>query len=253
MPSRRALGMAMTEFVLVALPLLLAGLAIIELARWQLARAAVGHALLEAARGGQDGWQDERRVAERFELALLPLWGAGADPRRQQATLSRLRDTAANFRQQAQAPMWQIEPLVSPPAGLAARSLIVQLIYWHRPWVPGVPTLLRQLGRLPPDSPLRAVMRRTGWLPIRQRLALEWHRLPTAGASLPGAPAQAFAPIMSAPGPGSGAAPPPPFAEQGGLFLPRCLAPDCLPSAPALPDEGVAPEDLCGTILCCPP
>ncbi|MGE4335271.1 MAG: TadE/TadG family type IV pilus assembly protein [Pigmentiphaga sp.] len=250
MAARSARGMAMTEFILIALPLLLAGLAVIELARWQLARAAVGHALLEAARGGQDGWQDEQRIAKRFELALLPLWGAGADPLRQQATLSRLRDTATSFERQAQAPLWRIEPFVSSPAGLEAQSLVVQLTYWHRPWVPGMQALLRQLGRLPPDSPQRAVMRRIGWLPIRQRLALEWHRLPTAAAVLPSAPANAFAPITSAPGAGV-AAPLPLLEEHGGLFLPRCLTPGCQPSA-LLPDEGVAPEDLCGTVLCCP-
>ena len=239
----------MTEFVLIALPMLLAGLAIIELARWQLTRAAVGHALLEAARGGQDGWHDELRIARRFELALLPLWGSGPDALRQQATLSRLRATAASFERQAQAPMWRIEPLAPSPAGLEARSLVVQLTYWHRPWVPGMQAMLRQLGRLPPDSAQRAVMRRTGWLPIRQRLALEWHRLPMA-ATAPGAVADAVLPITASPG--SGTAPLLPAPEHGGLFLPRCLGADCQSSAIPVPDEGVPPEALCGTVLCCP-
>lgn len=243
-------GMAAAEFALIVVPLLLTGLAVLELARWHTTRLTVGYALLEAARGGQDGWRDPARVAERFETAVLPLWGADADPQRQHHARQALQRAVADLRQQHQLDLWQIRPAPTLYPTDAPASLVLELTWWHRPWVPGMQALLRQLGRLPPSTLLRQGMARSGWLPIRQRLALEWHLLP--GQPVPGH--TTLAPLTAAtftarPVGSSQSTPPWNGASAGvsGWFTPGCDGPGCTTSPPA-------PEaELCGSILCCAP
>ncbi len=74
----RAHGVAMIEFVIVAMPLLFTGLAAVELGRWYLVRQAVGYALFEAARAGSVSGAHPLAITQAFERALSPLYGAAS-------------------------------------------------------------------------------------------------------------------------------------------------------------------------------
>src|SRR5690554_4785895 len=82
--GRRVRGVAAAEFTLVAIPLLLAGLGALEVARWYLASQAVSLALLEGARAGAVAHASPRAISEAFDRGLLPLRaGAAPHPRAQ--------------------------------------------------------------------------------------------------------------------------------------------------------------------------
>jgi hypothetical protein len=68
----------MIEFVIVAMPLLLTGLAAVELGRWYLVRQAVGYALFEAARTGSVSGARPLAITQAFQRALSPLYGAAS-------------------------------------------------------------------------------------------------------------------------------------------------------------------------------
>ncbi len=70
----------MVEFVVVAIPLLLAGLCTFETGRWLLMRQAAGYALFEAARAGTVSGADPAAMARAFERALAPALGVDAAP-----------------------------------------------------------------------------------------------------------------------------------------------------------------------------
>lgn len=67
----------MVEFLVVALPLFLLGIVVIEVTRWAVARQAANYALFEAARAGTVTGADPRAVHDAFERGLIPLLGAG--------------------------------------------------------------------------------------------------------------------------------------------------------------------------------
>ncbi len=252
MPGSRARGVAAVEFTLIALPLLLAGLAVLEVSRWHTARLVVGQATLAAARAGQDGWQSPERVRERFEAGLLPLWGGGADSVEQAAALARLHARARQLFERSGVPLWQLNPSSQRVAPHSAESLVLEVQYLQRPLVPGMSALLQHLGAAPPDSPARRAMRHTGWLPIRQRLAIEWHAPPRA-QNMAGLLAHPAAPGLDSPAPPGALTP----DTKGLWFLPDCPGTNCgAPShpgpPPAAPPDTPGKPDLCGVLLCCP-
>jgi hypothetical protein len=68
----------MTEFVIVALPLLFLGFAILEAGRWYVARQAVSYALFEAVRAGTVEGASREAIDRALERGLVPLLGDGA-------------------------------------------------------------------------------------------------------------------------------------------------------------------------------
>jgi hypothetical protein len=103
-PFRRQYGAALVEFTIVSLPLLLCGLALPELAQWQLVRQVVHLALVEAGRAGATEHAQLAAMQVAFEQALRPLH-AGLNPAgRIQATFKRIERLTG-------LPPWQIEVL----------------------------------------------------------------------------------------------------------------------------------------------
>lgn len=246
-PSRQA-GMAALEFLLIALPLLLTALAVLEIGRWQLTRVALSHALLEAGRSGQNGWHDPQAVATRFQAAVLPLWGADGTAERHERAKQQLHQTEQWFQQHHGRPLWQLQPAGHLYPGAAPASLVIELLWWHRPWVPGMQALLRQLGRLGPATDLQQGMASSGWLPIRLRLALEWQLLPDQPAPTPSALMQRGPVLPPAPAGLPTWAPGTPFwqgasAGPGSLFV--------APGPGTTPPPPVTEPNLCESVLCC--
>lgn len=76
-PTRRHAGIALTEFVVIALPLLFLGFAILEASRWYVARQAVTYALFEAVRAGTVAGANRDVMQTALERGLIPLLGDG--------------------------------------------------------------------------------------------------------------------------------------------------------------------------------
>jgi hypothetical protein len=66
--------MAMAEFAILAMPLMLAGLFVVETARWHMARQMLSLALLEGARAGSTAHARPGAIEDAFLLALLPMF-----------------------------------------------------------------------------------------------------------------------------------------------------------------------------------
>ena len=75
---RRQAGIAMVEFVIVALPLLFLGFAILEACRWYITRQVVSYALFEAVRAGSVEAANREAIDRALERGLVPLLGDGA-------------------------------------------------------------------------------------------------------------------------------------------------------------------------------
>ncbi len=243
-------GVAAAEFVLIALPLLLAGLAVLEVANWHAARLVVGQATLAAARAGQDGWRAPELVQQRFETALLPLWGADASAAGRAAALARLRAEAKRLHARSAIPLWQMTPSSQRLTPEEPEFLVLDVRYMQAPLIPGMSALLRHLGTLPPHTPTREAMRRSGWLPIRQRIAIEWQTVAAMPAGALGVQASAPAPTLAPP---SSHTPP---AAHSMWLPPECVGGECfeLPPAPVDPPDSpwpIAEPELCGVLLCC--
>lgn len=108
-------GAAMAEFVVVALPLLLAGFGAFETGRWLLMRQAAGYALFEAARAGTVSGAEPAAMAQAFERGLAPALGIGgaADPA---ALASAVRARMARWASTHGIRMARIEQLSPRPA-----------------------------------------------------------------------------------------------------------------------------------------
>jgi len=111
-PRARQRGASMVEFVLVALPLLLAGLVVIEIGYALMARQVLRLALHEAARAGAVRHGEPRVIAAAFEAALTPLYvpaGSYGSPR------ARMQSSHAWVQRDAGLPLWRLE-ILGPPA-----------------------------------------------------------------------------------------------------------------------------------------
>jgi len=102
------------EFALAALPVLLAGLLVFEVTRWQMVRQMLDLALLEAARAGATGHADPRVIERAFIRALLPLFEPGG---RHGGALARMQAEFADIEQSLGGRAWRID--VVAPAGTA--------------------------------------------------------------------------------------------------------------------------------------
>jgi len=117
----RQRGASLVEFTLVAVPILLAGLGCVEIARWFQVRQFVDVALLQGARAGITGHARPQAIESAFEQALLPLYalgsgsgsgsGAGAESGAETSAGSRMRlDFSRRSAVLGDAP-WRIEIL----------------------------------------------------------------------------------------------------------------------------------------------
>ena len=224
-PSR---GMAATEFILVSLPLLLAGLGAFEAAHWNLTRQAASLALLEAARAGSVSQADPAAIEDAFRKALQPLGNPsqrlpqGQAPWRIDILSPRAahftdfpgpgRDGTRSIRHAYQDLQHQRALASGRPGGrgsasgdtiFGANTLTLRLDYLHVPLVPGMRSLLRQLGAALPDAGFAAqAMRRAGTLPIRQTVSVTMQSSPRdwrhGGHIIPAARSPAGEPNLTA-------------------------------------------------------
>lgn len=289
-PSR---GMAATEFILVSLPLLLVGLGAFEAARWNLTRQAASLALLEAARAGSVSHADPAAIEDAFRKALQPLGDPSRGLPEGQAPwrIDILSPRAAHFTDfpgpgtgggptipHAYQDLQHQRALASGRPGgrghasgdtiFGANTLSLRLDYLHVPLVPGMQSLLRQLGAALPDAGFAAqAMRRAGTLPVRQTVSVTmqssprgWRhggyiipatRLPTGGPGMPADDLAGSPPCSGiwcdAPWAGGSRQPEP------GTTLPPALPAVPVGSVPAGPDPlpWDDTEQACQAALCC--
>jgi hypothetical protein len=112
-------GVAMLEFLIVALPLLMLGLSGVEFAHWQLTRQAVDHALMEAAREGAVTHGDPLAMRRRFDATLLPLFGGGTTADELAQTAARVAARAAAIEADTGVPAMRLEVLGPGKASFA--------------------------------------------------------------------------------------------------------------------------------------
>jgi hypothetical protein len=117
--TRAQHGVAMLEFLIVALPLLAAGLGTVEFAHWQLTRQAIDHALMEAVREGAVTHGDPAAMRRRFDAALKPLFGGGTDAPSLAATDARMAARAAAIEADTGSPAMRLEVLGPGKASFA--------------------------------------------------------------------------------------------------------------------------------------
>lgn len=104
-------GSASIEFSLIAIPILLAGLGSIEIARWLFIKQAISLALLEAARAGATQHASPHAIASAFEKALAPLF----PPTARQSSAQRVQSGLIGRETEIGLPGWQIE-IIEPSA-----------------------------------------------------------------------------------------------------------------------------------------
>jgi hypothetical protein len=203
-PARVVRGMAATEFVLVSIPLLLAGLGAFEAAHWNLVRQAVSFALLEGARAGAVSHADPAAIRAALQKGLQPLGdGSRHLPDGQPPwQIDILSPRAAHFvdfpgphsngmrtihhayqdirhRQALAAGLPGRRGMASGDTIFGANTLSLRLHYVHVPIVPGMRSLLRRLGAALPDAGFAAqAMRRAGALPVRQTVSITMQSSP---------------------------------------------------------------------------
>jgi hypothetical protein len=127
--------MAMAEFAILAMPLMLAGLLVVETARWHMTRQMLSLALLEAARAGATAHARPGAIEDAFQLALLPMF----QPAGQHASARARMDAEfrALSRQTGEVP-WRIE-ILQPGAAAYADFAEPGLLVTGAPGVPRVP------------------------------------------------------------------------------------------------------------------
>lgn len=102
----------MLEFAVVALPLLLAGMAALEAARWFTVRQVAALALHEAARAAAVGHGDPRILQDAFEQALRPLF---VPPGPHGSPAARMQAASASLHARTGLAPWHID-ILGPPA-----------------------------------------------------------------------------------------------------------------------------------------
>nr|MBF0683993.1 pilus assembly protein [Pseudomonas sp.] len=290
-PVRSVRGMAATEFILVSVPLLLAGLGAFEAARWNVARQAVSFALLEGARAGAVSHASPQAIEDAFRKGLQPLGASHAaralpddqlpwrvevlSPRPAHFTDFpgsnhqgvRTIEHAYQSLQHQRAVNAGLPGGRGPESGdtiFGANTLSLRLTYLHVPLVPGMRSFLRQLGAVLPDAGFAAqAMRTAGALPIRQTVSIAMQSsprehdhaalTPALGPPGRGVPAQLDPPAQAPPCRGLWCDRPWPGAyEQPAATAPHtALSPPL--TAPA--DSTTLPWDdnkqACQAALCC--
>ena len=115
-PCRCSRGASAIEFLVGALPILLAGVVAFETSRWYMVRQAANYALMEAARAGSVAHANPQAIEAALERALLPLWGADATDAGQERARHRLHTARRELLQAHGLPLWQVA-IISPHAG----------------------------------------------------------------------------------------------------------------------------------------
>lgn len=165
----------MLEFSLVAFPLLLLGVLIIEAAHWHTVRQLAYVALLDSARAGatQHGRPDVMEQA--FAQAMLPRF-VDAD---EQRARDRQRLAWSRVQRLAEMPPWRIE--IRRPD--EPHMLTARLTYLHEPLTPLMKALIRRIARFT-DSCIQQAWTR-GFLAIRLDLRIERHSASEDWRTLP--------------------------------------------------------------------
>ena len=212
-------GSAMSEFLPVALLIIMLALGGLETAHWLFTRQAVSLALLNAARAGSTNHANPLTIAQAFEQGLLPLYtSASAAEQRLQSTLASHRKTtgdapwrieilqpsAANFRNygSSQLPIsrqtgltginndYQHEQHMLASSSISddsniyqANTLDLRLTYLHKPLLPGLAALLQTL-KTDKDNYASNAMRH-GLLPMMRTIQLGMESHPLQWQSLP--------------------------------------------------------------------
>jgi hypothetical protein len=167
-------GMAIIEFLVVALPVFLLGVVVTEVTRWAVARQAISYAVFEAARTGAVTEADPRAIRLAFERGLIPLLGDG------QTDLA-LGQDAVRLRLAAFRTKWRIDSyrLVhvrpDPRAGSLHPDetiLVLDLTYLHAPLFPGVRHVLRRIAVPTDDDAYTHTARQAGLIVIRRDMAM---------------------------------------------------------------------------------
>jgi len=102
----------MVEFVLVAMPLLLVGLVVVEIGYALMARQVLRLALHEAARAGAVQHGEPHVIASAFAAALTPLFVPAGSYGTPQA---RMQASHARMQRDAGLPLWRLD-ILGPPA-----------------------------------------------------------------------------------------------------------------------------------------
>lgn len=162
----------MLEFGLVALPLILSGVVLIEAAHWHITRQIAYVALLDSARAGATQ-QARRDAMERaFMQALLPRLVHADGQTRNWHRIQRLIDM----------PAWWIE-IVQPDA---PHRLYLRLTYLHEPLTPLLRGVIRRIGKSHNGCTQRAWAQ--GLIAMRLDLEIERHSPPMDWRALPTTP-----------------------------------------------------------------
>jgi len=262
---RTASGTAVTEFLLVALPLLAMGLGAFDVARWHLARQTLSHALLEAGRAGAVHHGDPLAIQATLQRALAPLQDAhNARALRTRYGLPAWRievlgPTAAHFADFPGPPQhgmrtirhsYQHEQHLralarghpegrGPASGdtiFQANTLTLRVVYLHTPLAPGMRSLVRMTGQLAGTSNASAAaMRIAGVIPVQQSISVPMQSAPWEWAG--GRPPTVITPPASAP---AGVIAEPASGGAGALPPAACTGSACASSAPPAPGAGTS-------------
>ena len=244
----------MSEFLPVAILILLLGLGGMEIAYWMYVRQAVSLALLQAARTGSTEHASPQSIAQSFEDSLLVLHASAG-----KNAPKRLATSLQTTREQTGGAPWRIEILSPTPADFRihgssslplsrqtgmpainndyqheqhlrnagapgagsiyqANTLGLRLIYLHRPLLPGIGLLLQSI-QAGTDSYASQAMRH-GLLPMMRYLQLGMESHPLQWPDLPDGRVIAGRAAHSMPPDTSGS-------------LPECTGGWCLPTLPS--------------------
>jgi len=166
--ARHQSGGSLVEFNLVAIPLLLMGLLILEAAYIHVTRQLAQVALLEAARVGATHQRQPDAIARAFTHAYLPRFAIAMQDARihQTVTWNRLRERTGLS-------PWQIEILQPDDT----EQLHLRLMYLHEPLTPITRGLLKAIT---PSSGNACIdrARQQGLWPIQLTLDIEMHSKP---------------------------------------------------------------------------
>lgn len=216
-------GAGITGFLAVLMPVLMLGLGGVELAHWMMLRQTLSLALLESARIGATHQARPQAIADAFEYGLRmaytrpeslarhlqqrrrdlglpwqirilqPLPSAFQDHADPDATGPRNSPGQALIRNASQALQHQTLLLQGwqngrgPVSGLTiqeANTLVMDLVWPHKPMAPGLSRIIRALASLSDGDALQKHMLQSGYLPFRRRLHISMHSDPALWPAL---------------------------------------------------------------------
>ena len=171
--------MAIIEFLLVALPLFLLGVGVIEVTRWAVARQAISYALFEAARAGAITGGDSRAIQLAFERALIPLLGQGETDLALGHDAVRTR--LAGFQRRWGVDGYRLVRVLPRPESRAGGHpdesiLVLDLTYLHAPLFPGIQQVLKRVVLPSGNDGYTDAGRQAGLVVIRRDMAMPIHK-----------------------------------------------------------------------------